>query len=327
MKQLINQYLVVVLSVVMLTYGMAASAQDQAPPSAGKRLKERLGAPIQGLWVWRAESIAASEDLMAFCREHGFNRLLVQIHTNNSADGRLLRYPEELRKLLILAAAQGVAVEALDGAPDMGMAENHASTLAILEAIIAFDRTLPEDARFAGMHYDIEPYVMKAWKTDQRPRIMLDILNLFAGINARLRLEAPHWTLSCDIPFWYDHKTEEPDSCIVEFLGETKNFHQHLQDLTDYIGIMSYRQKAVGENSITKHCEAELAYAQKIGRLVCPAMETGPVHEAPQTSFHGLPSEEFWRQKAQVEETLKDHPAYAGVLVHSYERLRAYLAQ
>ena len=85
---------------------------------------------------------------------------------------------------------------------------------------------------------------------------------------------------------WYDAKTDPKDNCVLEFNGQTKNLHQHIQDICDYVGIMSYRTSALGPNSVSQHIESELAYAEKINKKVCCALETIELKDTPQITFY-----------------------------------------
>ncbi|MFA9480430.1 hypothetical protein ACERK3_19350 [Phycisphaerales bacterium AB-hyl4] len=282
---------------------------------------------IQGLWVWQEQWVAdeAEQDrLIEFCRQYGFNMLMVQIHLDGGGGpSPALKYPDQLAELIRKAAEHGIAVEALEGGPEQALKENHDHTLAILDAIIAFDSTLPEDARLTGVHYDIEPYVLPAWQDlDDRRQIMLGLAQFFAKARERIDEHAPHLTLAADIPFWYDNLGEDGE---VEFAGQTKNIHQHIQDICDYIGIMSYRRDATGPNSVAEHVETEMAYAEQIGKWVLPALETVELTDTPQITFFGESPESFWQTHNAVREHFADRPGFGGMLTHSYRSLRELL--
>ena len=132
--------------------------------------------------------------------------------------------------------------------------------------------------------------------------------------------------LAASIPFWYDQKTGNDDSCVLAYGGQRKNFHEHIQDLTDYVAIMSYRRHATGDDSIGHHIEVERAYAEWIGRRVCAGLETLEIKDRPEVSFHGLPPSEFWFQKEKIDQALGDRGGFGGVIVHSYETFRPYLS-
>lgn len=283
---------------------------------------------IQGLWVWRGRWITKPADraeLVAFCKRLGINRLLVQGSFIAGAEGNpTLEFPSELRALIVDAATQGIAVEALDGARDMAVRENWPQTLAKLDALLAFNRTLPVGAKLAGIHYDIEPYLMKEWKQGaaQRQTLMLDLLAFLDEAKKRIAQAGSQLTLAADIPFWYDNKTELGDSCLVEYNGQAKNLHQHIQDLCDYVGVMSYRRRATGGNSVEQIIENEINYAAQIGKFVVPALETIELKDDPQISFFGSTPEEFWKAHNQVRAALDQHPAFGGMFTHSYSGMR-----
>ncbi len=310
----------VILGLLSSSHSLLAADNAESKSQENNKLSPR---PIEGLWVWRMDTIATNEAqdrLFAFCRDHGFNRLLVQIHLDAS---RNLRQPEQWKRLLKEAHRQGIVIEALDGASDMARKENWDKTLSTLDIILAFNHQQPEGERFAGIHYDIEPYTAPAWKKgDQtlRQQIMLEYLQFLAKAKQKLHDAAPKMTLSVDIPMWYDRN---PAAYDITYDGQHKNFHKHIQDLTDYIGIMSYRRQADGKNGVIASISDELAYAEQIGKVVCAALETIRLKEDAQISFYGLPPQRFWETKQAVEKELADRPGFGGMLIHSYDGLRA----
>lgn len=264
----------------------------------------------------------AQDDLFDFCKKYGFNRILLQIHLDPQ-----LKFiqPEQWKRFLKQARLRGIAVEALDGAPDMARKANWDNTLKILEAVLEFNEAQPQDERFVGIHYDIEPYVSPTWKKgDQvtRHEMMMEYLEFLAKARQRLAAVTPHMVMAADIPMWYDRK---PAEFSIDFGGQTKNFHQHIQDLTDYIGIMSYRRKADGNNGVIAAVSDEMAYAEKIGKVVCPALETIKLKDEPTITFYGLPAERFWETKKAVESELSARPGFGGMLIHSYRGMRELL--
>lgn len=293
--------------------------------------------PFVGMWVWKERWLntdAEQDRLIGFCREHGINRLLINIHFDDAGSDPTqpsIRYPKELQRLLGLARDAGIAAEALDSSRTISP-EDQAKYLARLDTLIAFNAALPKDTRFVGIHYDIEPQVTPEFKESYATRVpvMLDMLNFFADARAKIKAQAPELTLACDTAMWFDGRTEGEKSCMVEYNGVTKNLHAHLQDLTDYIGVMSYRRFATGNNSVTHHIKAEIDYGNQAGRGVCAGVETGKktakASETSVISFYGLPSDFFWGEIDKIHETYRDAPAYRGVLIHCYGRFQEYLA-
>ena len=289
-----------------------------------------LPSHILGMWVWQAEYIQseqAQDAMLDFCEKYGFNRLLVQVHDVKGAPTYTIRFPRELARLIREAGKRGIAVEALDGAKDMAFAKNHAKSLEKLDRLIDLNQSLPEGERFVGIHYDIEPYTSDKWNqgSEARLTVMKDLLDYYALVRQKLNDRGSKMLLACDIPMWYDNKTAPDDNCILEYDGQTKNLHEHIQDLCDYVGIMSYRTHAVGPNSVNEQIANELAYAERIGKKVCPALETIELKDSPKITFFGSSPEAFWKQARLIQETDGDRPGCAGLLIHCYRCVRELL--
>ena len=286
--------------------------------------------PIKGMWVWSGQYIFQSDqqdELLAFCQRHGINRLLLQVHYASSSDPPVIEQPQRYAELIAKAARLGIGVEALDGEKSMGLSENQPRTLAVLDAILELNKSLPEGSRFVGVHYDIEPYLLEDWSVAvRRPVIIKDLLDYYVLAKERIRAADPEMTLSCDIPFWFDTQTSEDGLPLaVEFAGEIKPAQQHIQDICDYIGIMSYRRNAVGPNSITALVADERAYAAKIGKTVCAAVETGEYPAVPTISFYGQPASVFKDNFSLAWQTLENEPGFGGMLIHCYPFVRDIL--
>lgn len=277
------------------------------------------------MWIWRRGQVVDEEErnaMLDFSRKWGIHRLLVQIRFEGEAgDSLRVADQEEWRLLLKAASESGIAVEALDGEASMGLAEQRAETLARLDAILAFQASLPEGQKLAGVHYDIEPYLTSRWKEGAKREVAQENLETMKAIREKVTPESG-LLLAYDIPAFYDRHS---DALTFEFDGATKNFHEHIQDLSDYIGVMSYRRSATGPNSILDISDAELAYGAKIGKKVYPSIETGELKAEPQITFHGQPTERFLGTLREVQEAGAKSPAFGGVFLHHYEGVRALL--
>jgi hypothetical protein len=290
-----------------------------ASPFAGTASASALG-----MWVWhRADVVepARRAELLAFSQRHGINLLLVQIRFTGRGEARTMTDTDAMSAFLREAHAAGIRVEALDGRTDMAFETNRPETLRALRSFLAFHKMQPAGAGFAGIHYDIEPYLTPRWKSGDESGIIRETLDTMAAIYPLVKAADPALTVAYDIPFWYDAHEEY----AVEFNGAKKNFYQHIQDLSDYIGVMSYRRKATGPNSVTYHCTAELANGRKIGKPVYPSLETVELKRWPESTFYGQPAAEFLRTLDEVRSALRDDPAFGGVLLHQYRTLRLLL--
>jgi hypothetical protein len=227
----------------------------------------------------------------------------------------ILKDAEAFKALITLAGQHNITIAALRGNPRMFFSENHERTLRELQAIIAFSETLPEDTLFKGIKYDVEPYCTKEWKaggTHLTP-MMHDYLTLLRKARSVLDKEAPDLWLAADTPFWWDK-----ERFALEFEGKRKRFNEHVQDLTDFITIMSYRRSS---RKVLDCVEDERRYAQHIKKVIFPSLETVKLERDPHVSFWGLPNEELWKVIPELLEAAKRDPSIGGVMIHCYRSL------
>ena len=83
---------------------------------------------------------------------------------------------------------------------------------------------------------------------------MHDYLAFLRKARLVLNEETPYMLLGADTPFWWDR-----DEFVTEFEGRSQHFSEHVQDLTDFIVIMSYWRDArkVLEETLLKYTKTE----------------------------------------------------------------------
>ncbi len=278
------------------------------------------GAPTDGLgmWVWSKSSFATAEArqrLVRFSVKYGINHLDVQIRFTKDRQNPRLQDEEAFRDLILLAGRYGITTAALRGNPRMFSAQNHERSLRELNAIIDFSESLPEKSSFKGVKYDVEPYLTKEWKVRGKPlnTLMHDYLAFLRKAKATLNERAPHLWLAVDTPFWWDK-----DEFALEFEGKQKRFNEHVQDLTDFIVIMSYRCSAKKVLSIA---EDEVRYAGRIGKVVLLSLETIQLQHDQDISFWSLPKEKLLDTVHELMRKAKEDPVIAGLMIHCYRSL------
>ena len=161
-----------------------------------------------GMWVWQREYVVDLWErtlMLDFCRSHGIGSIFVQVHFDKTEqDNYVFADPQAWHDLLVMANALGIRVEALDGAGDMAFAVNRADTVSRLEAVLDFHLAQPENARFAGIHYDIEPYTTPRWKSGEQREVAVELLGTLSELRKIVSEADPSLTFANDIPFWYD---------------------------------------------------------------------------------------------------------------------------
>jgi len=271
-----------------------------------------------GMWVWSNSAFSTQEarqKLVRFCIRHRISHLDVHVRIARANNEPILQDAEAFRDLILLAGQHNITTAALRGHPKMFFLQNHEQTLRELRAMIAFGETLPRGTLFKGIKYDVEPYCTKEWmsgRTTLKP-VMHDYLALLRKARSVLHEEAPRLWLAVDTPFWWDK-----DEFVLEFEGKTKRFNEHVQDLTDFIVIMSYRRSAP---KVLNCVEGERRYAKRINKVIFPSLETVKLRRDPHISFWGVPNEEFYSVVPQLLETAEGDPAIGGVMLHCYRSL------
>jgi hypothetical protein len=271
-----------------------------------------------GMWVWSNSSFLTEEarlQLVQFCVKHRITHLDVHIKMTHDGNEPILKDAEAFKALIALAGQHNITTAALRGNPKMFFSENHERTLRELRAIVAFTETLPQDALFKGIKYDVEPYRTKEWRAGGPSLypMMHDYLTLLRKAGSVLDKQAPHLWLAVDTPFWWDK-----DRFALEFEGKRKPFNEHVQDLTDFITIMSYRRSS---RKVLDCVEDERRYAQRIKKVIFPSLETVELKQDPHVSFWGVPKEEFLEVVPELLEAAERDTAIGGVMIHCYRGL------
>ena len=277
--------------------------------------------PPLGMWAWKQahfDTAQARSEMLDFCKQEGISH----IDQHVSIHGGVIKNADALRCLIAQAAQRGITVNALRGDKAMFLANNYERTLNAIKALVAFNRTLPEEAKLLGIKFDVEPYLTAQWKAggEQRDRVILEYLNCLTRARAYLKTHSSGLELAVDVPFWWDK-----DEYMVNFGGNIKHFVHHIQDCVDWLGIMSYRREA---GKIIRLVEDEIAYAskQELARSIAPSMETSNIKgKDAHISFGGVPSQQFRLALAVLRATYADNPNVRCIMLHHYGSLHTYL--
>jgi len=257
--------------------------------------------------------------LLDFCVRHGISHMDVHVIMDTRDGQYIVRNPDLLKILIVSAHEKSISVGALRGDPRMFFRENQEASIKQLEALVAFEKTLPEGIHLSAVKYDVEPYATPEWKAggEDREQVMRDYVAFLHKAQSLIREEVPHMQLTVDIPFWWD--TED---LSLEVAGEEKVLSKHVQDVTDCVTVMSYRRKT---ERIQECVQDEMKYADEIGKTVFLALETTPLKEDKHISFWGTPPENLLRVAQDIQSRLGSEKSYGGIMLHSYGSLTRYL--
>jgi hypothetical protein len=277
--------------------------------------------PSLGMWAWKQSHFAtakARKDMLDFCEQEGISHIDQHISIKNGA----IQNPDALRQLAAEATKRSITVNALRGSGTMFFKANHERTMMDIKSILEFNRALPKNAKLTGIKFDVEPYLTREWKAggEQRNKVILDYLNFLTKARAYLKENASNLELAVDVPFWWDKPSYE-----IDFGGKRKLFVHHIQDIVNWVGLMSYRRDPA---TTIRLVQKEIDYASATGllRSVAPAMETSKISgKEAFISFGGVPPEQFRTALSSIRATLAGNPQIRCIMLHHYGSLSAYL--
>ncbi len=287
-------------------------------------------AEMRGMWVYKSDDIAASaeasDQLFDFCEKRHLTDLFWQVHFARLDDGgRALKNAEPTRTFLQRAHSRSLRIHALFGDPSHTLRIKHGIVSASADGVMAFNRDGPAEARFDGLHPDIEPHGLPQWKKADLMQ-KCDLLTQFVEVHhltaTRVHAADAKLVYGADIVFWLDKTNPEGQPVYpVTFQGVTKDAAKHLLDVVDHVAIMSYRSNAEGQNGIIALTAKTIAYADTSKAKVfvgAKMADIGPKLE----SFYGQTESQMMRALQPVDETYRPHPGYAGLAFFMYEAFK-----
>ena len=285
------------------------------------------------MWVYKTDEVMADPkeqaQLFEFCASRRIVDLFWQMRftpaPGATQDGPLLvQNAVALRAFLHEANAHGLRIHALSGDPSFTEPTRHQRALARVDSIVEFNRTATSD-RFSGIHFDIEPHGLKAWRSasvEQRSLLLTHLVEVCAIAADRAHGAVPPMQFGADITFWFD-KSKPDGSPVypVTFHGKTKDATKHLLDFADNVGIMSYRNTAEGKNGIVSLVRQTIEYADTAKGRAFVGVKVSPIGAAME-SFFGVTEEQMMQALKPIDTTYSSHRGYAGLAFFMYEAYR-----
>ncbi len=297
---------------------LAGGASAQPKPSAPR-----------AVWTWEGPSYAMLESPEAAGEALGFlqrERIDVVYLYADAFEGRNLveRKPQLYRDFIRAAHARGIQVYALLGSWYLHteryvLPAHRAEARAMLQRVLDYNAAAEPAERFDGVNYDIEPHLLDDWSDATRERLLRGFLDMSAMLMDAKRESGQRLPVGPAMPFWWD-------GIELEWRGVRKPAAEHVIDLTDYVALMDYRNRADGGDGILAHAEEEMAYAGKTGKRVVIGLEFNPGEPA-KLSFHGMEPADFEREAAKVEAAYRGQSAFAGFVFHHYLGYRDFVGE
>lgn len=279
---------------------------DPIPPRVTYAEPPVLPEPLAGadavarqraLWVWQTRVLLddASERsrFLDFVRDQEVSRIFLLIPpgrgTTHSA-GFVPFSSEELGPLVAELRHRGALTYALDGDPSYALAENHAGVVRTVERVVEHNRVVPEEQRFHGVRYDIEPYLVPGFQGPRRQALLDGYVTVIDRASQVAR--AGGLAFAVDVPFWLDAPDEETGAYLEGTLeGRRAPLLEHIMASVDDMAIMDYRTSVLGPNGALALAYNEIEMASGFGVEIYVGVETTRLNDEDMHTFFGEPAE------------------------------------
>lgn len=261
----------------------------------------------RAMWSWYDSDVrnqSAQKTLLDFAAANKVN--VIYLHS----ESLLSQKPALLGDFINRASKRGIAVELLFGASEWAQSANHQKAIDLIVKASVFVNGLT-GARPSAVHFDIEPHTLPAWATDQ-----VSLGNQLVDLYTKLyKSKTTAVKLSADIALGYEY-------IYLTRGGITKTMSEWLIDATDSTTVMSYRNLALGEDSITDHATHPVTYAGAKGKVSVVAVETTcSATEPAKVTFCGVGKQAMETQLGSVASFYASNPGYGGAAIHDYRNL------
>ncbi|MEK5391614.1 DNRLRE domain-containing protein [Margalitia sp. FSL K6-0131] len=192
-----------------------------------------------------------------------------------------------------------------------------------MEKVLNYNVAAEKKEAFDGVNVDIEPYISPDFKSEY-PSLQIQYLDGLQKMIARRDAAGINLPFGPAIPKWFDTSDTAKD---ITWGGSTKWLSEHIQDISDYISIMDYRDTADGSAGIIAGAQGEIDYAKKIGKQnsVVIGVETLDIANS------GDPSSITFREEGRtymeqeldkVYSVFGDSQYFGGIALHHYDSIR-----
>lgn len=251
---------------------------------------------VKATWLWNPWMIYEDEaGTIAFLESKNVNKVYVQIDADIPAGV----YQSFIEK----AGAAGMAIYALDGAPDWVAAKGFTKQDRLMSWLSAYQQKAALTQKFAGVHLDVEPYLYSGWNTNRAATVKAYQALLMKAVSSTTALNLP---LEADLPFWFDeipYKNTYGSGVLAEWV--IANTHS--------VTLMAYRDSAT---MITELVRNEVAYGVKYGKTVVVGVETGQTDEGEAISFYEEGEAFMNNELAAVSSHYAFSKGFGGIAVH-----------
>lgn len=249
---------------------------DEAGGNCIKRSARRTGnVPPRSGWVWQPSFWQATpvdselEKLSAWGIKSVYIFIPMEEH-------RVIIEAEKLSQFISNASRKGIRVYAVDGDPTAIMPKYHEIYVRRTQTYVEYNNSISEDARLAGIQYDIEPYSL--------PGFWLNPEIYYANhvqLLQKLKASATDLKIEAAVPTSY---LMNPHAKGLTFLNE-------IRGLIDTLVVMDYR---TDQGKIIAQAKPFLAWGKSSQVPIKVALEVGELDNTELQLFTRAQQGTFW---------------------------------
>lgn len=268
----------------------------------------------KGMWVWLKEDEINSSDGREAIVDVAVKDSIDVVYLHTGSD--FLDNQSNYKKFITLASENDIEVYALGGSKHWAEEEHHDDALSRVNNIIEYNKSVTQDEKFDGIHFDIEPYLLDQWDTSEKDTLINEYLNGLEKIQNRLDQESQPLPFIEAIPFWFDKEEHK-----IIYNGEEKFLHNHVLNIVNEgVAIMAYRHNATkpGSNdSIIGLSKQEVDDSEKAGKKAIIGVETKDLG-TDKLSFYEESKQDMDIELEEVDQNFNENNGYGGLAIHSY---------
>ena len=253
--------------------------------TAGKARMTAMPAATRAMWLWGNNPAG---EVVTWAAQQGVSEIFVHVSPSVLTNGDLAR----LQDMRARAGAKKIKLYALGG--DTSWVTNP-------KAALAWQKTALKTGLFAGVHLDVEPYLLTAWSSNQQAT-----LKSFLALLDKMRA-ASSLPLEADVPFWYG-----------EYRVGNKNFADEVLRRVSAVTVMSYRDTGTGPNSMMAVGQDWLNRGAVQAKRVRLGAETETLTDCGHCTFHEEGASVLAAELAKVDAETRTEPAFGGIAIHRY---------
>lgn len=266
------------------------------------KLSHANASQVKATWLWNPyELVYQSSEVLTFLQSNDVTDVFLQIDRD---------LPFNIYQSFIeRASQQKIKIHALDGAPTWATQKGSAQYEPLINWLRNYQLSSIEDQRFAGIHTDVEPYLLSEWNTSRQKTILYYQNSVMAFQDLAQELNISY---AADIPFWFDE---------IAFQNKTYGkglLSNWVQANTDIVTIMAYRNFAVGPNGVIELSSEEINTGTNLGKKVIIGVETGYSEEGSHLSFYNKGQAVMDAELTKVNDAFSEFTSYHGVAIHHY---------